>query len=33
MIAGITEVGNIDETKSCDFEKLVLYFEKKLYIE
>ena len=28
MIAGITEVGNIDETKSCDFEKLVLYFEK-----
>ena len=28
MIAGITEVGNIDEAKSCDVEKFVLYLEK-----
>ena len=28
MIAGITEVGNIDEIKSCDIEKFVLYLEK-----
>ena len=28
MIAGITEVCNIDETKSCDVEKFVLYLEK-----
>ena len=28
MIAGITEVGNVDEAKSCDIEKFVLYLEK-----
>ena len=29
MIAGITEVGNTDEAKSCDIEKfVVLYLEK-----
>ena len=28
VIAGITEVGNIDEAKSCDIEKFVLYLEK-----
>ena len=28
MIAGITEVGNIDEAKSCGIEKNFLYLEK-----
>ena len=28
VIAGITEVGNINEAKSCDIEKFVLYLEK-----
>ena len=28
MIAGITEVGNIDEAKTCDIENFVLYLEK-----
>ena len=28
VITGITEVGNIDEAKSCDIEKFVLYLEK-----
>ena len=28
VIAGITEVGNIDEAKSCGIEKNFLYLEK-----